>query len=86
MRYDSIKLFFEKNRKGIQNTKRILKKSEMNHDEINADNFEDKKDIWVDYVKNDILCTAFSYARYSKAMKDITGFSMKNCLSLPGLG
>ena len=38
------------------------------------------------YVKNDVLCTAFSYARYCKAMEKITGFSMKDCLSLPGLG
>ena len=45
-----------------------------------------KKSEWLDYVKNDVLCTAFSYARYCKAMEDITGFSMKDCLSLPGLG
>ena len=44
------------------------------------------KDGWVDYVKNDVLCTAFSYARYCKAMEEITGFSRKYCLSLPGLG
>ena len=45
-----------------------------------------KKIEWLDYIKNDVLCTAFSYARYSKAMEDFTGFSMKDCLSLPGLG
>ena len=33
-----------------------------------------------------VLCTAFSYARYIKAIEEITGFSMKDCLSLPGLG
>ena len=38
------------------------------------------------YVKNGVLCTAFSYARYIKAMEEITGFSMKDCLSLPALG
>ena len=63
-----------------------LLKSEMNHDEITADNYKDKKDIWLPYVKNDVLCTAYSYARYIGAMKEITGFSMKDCLSLPGLG
>ena len=41
---------------------------------------------WLPYVKNDVLCTALSYARYIKAMEEITGFSMKDCLSLPGLG
>ena len=38
------------------------------------------------YVKNDVLCTSYCYARYSKAMEEITGFGMKDCLSLPGLG
>ena len=62
-------------------------RTEMNHDEVYSDTWEDKKHEWVDYVKNDVLCTAFSYdARYSKAMKEITGFSMKDCSSLPGLG
>ena len=63
-----------------------LLKTEMNHDEIDANNYKDKKDIWVPYVKNDVLCTVYSYARYIKAMEEITGFSMKDCLSLPGLG
>ena len=58
----------------------------MNHDDIDGDNYKDKKDIWLPYVKNDVLCTAYSYARYIKAMEEITGFSMKDCLSLPGLG
>ena len=38
------------------------------------------------YVKDDVLCTAFSHARYIKAVEEITGFSMKDCLSAPGLG
>ena len=63
-----------------------LLKTEMNHDDIDANNYKDKKDIWLPYVKNDVLCTAYSYARYIKAMEEITGFSMKDCLSLPGLG
>ena len=58
----------------------------MNHNEITADNCKDKKDIWLPYVKNDVLCTAYSYARYNKHMEEITKFSMKDCLSLPGLG
>ena len=40
----------------------------------------------MDYVKNDVLCTAFSYARYGEAMEEITVFAMKDCLSLPRLG
>ena len=57
----------------------------MNHDEVYSDTCKHKKSEWLDYVRNDVLCTAFSYARYCKAMEVITGFSMKDCLSLPGL-
>ena len=63
-----------------------LLRTEMDHDDIDGDNYKDKKDIWLIYVKNDVLCTAYSYARYIKAMVAITEFSMKDCLSLPGLG
>ena len=56
----------------------------MNHDDV--DNYKDKIDEWLPYVKNDVLSTAFSYARYIKAMEELTGFSMKDCLSVPGLG
>ena len=63
-----------------------LLKTEIDHNDIDGNNYKDKKDIWLPYVKNDVLCTAYSYARYIKAIEDITGFSMKDCLSLPGLG
>ena len=63
-----------------------LLKTEMDHNDIDVSNYKDKKDIWLPYVKNDVLCTAYSYARYIKAMEEITKFSMKDCLSLPGLG
>ena len=63
-----------------------LLKTEMNHDEIYSDKWRDKKNDWFDSVKNDVLCNAASYARYSKAIEDFTGFGMKDCLSLPGLG
>ena len=58
----------------------------MDHDEVDGKNYKDKIDEWLPYVKNDVLCTAFSYARYIKAMEEIKEFSMKDCLSLPGLG
>ena len=63
-----------------------LLKTEIDHNDIDGNNYKDKKDIWLPYVKNDVLCTAYSYARYTGAMKEITGFSKKDCLSLPGLG
>ena len=58
----------------------------MNHNEVYADSWKKRKHEWVDFVKNDVLYTAFSYARYSKAMEKNTRFGKKDCLSLPGLG
>ena len=70
--------------KTFKSQKELLK-TEMDHDEIDANIYKDKKDIWLPYVKNDVLCIAFSYARYCNAMEEITEFSIKDCLSLPGL-
>ena len=61
-------------------------KFEMNQDEVDGNNYKDKKVECLAYVKNDLLCTSIWYARYSKAMEEITRFSRKDCLSLPGLG
>ena len=58
----------------------------MNHDEVDGNNYKDKKHEWLDYVKQDVLCTAFSYPKYCKAMEELTGFSMKDSSSAPGLG
>ena len=85
MWFDSFKLFFKKIGKKFRLQKEILK-TEVIHDEIDGNNYKDKKDVWLPYVKNDVLCTAFTYARYSKAMEKIAGFSMKVCLSHPVLG
>ena len=75
--------------KGIKLQKELLK-TEMNHDEVDGKNYKDEINELpyssLPYVKNDVLCTAFSYARYFKAMEEKTGFSMKDCLSLPRLG
>ena len=51
----------------------------MNHDEIDENNWRDKKDEWLPYVKNDVLCIAYSYALYNKCMEKITVYSMKDC-------
>ena len=62
-----------------------LLKQELEHDEIFEDNWEEKGNEWLPYVKNDVLSTAFSYARYSRGMEELTGFGMKNSLTLPSL-
>ena len=76
---DSFEFFIKKLRKTFKLPKELFK-TEMNHDDIDGDNYKDKKEIWLPYVKIDVFCFAYSYARYIKAMEEITGFSMKNCL------
>ena len=39
----------------------------------------------ITHHKNDVLSTAFCHARYSKGMEQLTGFGMKNSLTLPSL-
>ena len=59
--------------KNFENTKEFLE-TDGNHDEIYGDNWRDKKDVWMDYVENDVLCTAFSKARCCKMIQEITRF------------
>ena len=40
-----------------------LLKQELEHDEIFEDNWEEKENEWLPYLENDVLSTAFSYAR-----------------------
>ena len=60
-------------------------KQELEHNEIFEDNWEVKENEWLPYLKNYVLSTAFSYASYSKRMEELTGFGMKNTLTLPSL-
>ena len=62
-----------------------LIKQELKHDENFEDTWEHKESERLPYLKNDVLSTALSYARYSKGMEDLTGFGLKNRLSLPSL-
>ena len=62
-----------------------LLKKELEHDEIYEDTWEEKQNEWLPYVKNDVLSTAFCYARYTMGMETLTGFGMKRSLTLPAL-
>ena len=55
------------------------------HDEVFEHTWEAKEHEWLTYFKNDVLSTAFCYARYTMGMKELTGFGMKNSLTLPSL-
>ena len=49
----------------------------MDHDEIYGDIWENKEHEWLHHLKNDVLSTVSTYARYSKSMEEITGFGIK---------
>ena len=53
---------------------------------INEDTWKSKKLEWMDYVKNEILCTDICFARCSTRIGASTGFGMKNSLILHSLG
>ena len=82
---DSLKLIVKKVGKTFELQIELLK-TEKNLNEVFADTWKYQENEWLDYVKNDVLCTAFSYARYSKTMEHIRVFGMKDGLSLLGLG
>ena len=62
-----------------------LLKKELEDDEIYEDTWEAKENEWLPYVKNDVLSTAFCYARYTMGMEELTEFGIKNSLTLPSL-
>ena len=62
-----------------------LVKKELEHDEIYEDTWEAEENEWLPYVKNDVLSTAFCYARYTMGTEELTRFGMKNSLTLPSL-
>ena len=61
-----------------------LLKKELEHDEIYENTWEEKENEWLPYVKNDVLSTAFCYARCTMGMEELTEFGIKNSLTLPG--
>ena len=62
-----------------------LLEKELEHDDIYEDTWEANEKEWLPYVKNDVLSTAFCYARYTMGMEELTNFGMKISLTLPSL-
>ena len=69
----------------VINYKKVYLKKELEHDEIYENTWKEKENEWLPYVKNDVLSTAFCYARYTMGMEELTEFGMKNSLTLPSL-
>ena len=62
-----------------------LLKEDLEHDEIYEDTREARENECLPYVKSDLYSTAFCYARYTMGMEELSGFGMKNSLTLPSL-
>ena len=50
----------------------------MKHEDVYSDTWKNKKDGWLDYVKNDVLSRDFSYAMYSKCLQKKPDLERKN--------
>ena len=85
-RYGRVHIDKSLKKKGIKyKLKPLLLKQELDHDEIYGETWEDKENEWLPYLKNDVLSTVFSYARYVKGMEEVTKFGVKSGLTLPSL-
>ena len=56
----------------------------MDDDEVYDDTWEKENELLL-YLKNDVLSTAFFYARYSRGMEESSGVHLKNCSTSPCL-
>ena len=63
----------------------FLLKQEIEHNGIFEDTWETRENEWLPYVKNDVLSTAFGYARYTMGVEELRNFGMKNSSTLPSL-
>ena len=62
-----------------------LLKQKIEHDGIFEDTWEARRNEWLPYVKNDVISTAFCYARNTISMEELPLFGKKNSLTLPSL-
>ena len=56
-----------------------LLKGKIEHSVVNKINFPELGHIWEPYLKLDVLCLAFIYARQSMEMQKMSGFGIKDC-------
>ena len=63
-----------------------LLKGEIEHSVNKESNFAEIRHIWESYIKLDVLCSAFIYARHSRKIQKRSGFGIKDCLTEASLG
>ena len=54
-----------------------LLKGENNHSEITKHNYNELRYVWEPYLKSDLLCLAFVYARHAMEMQKMTNLGTK---------
>lgn len=62
-----------------------LRKMDFNIADITKDNYEEKIDEWLPYLKNDVLSLACCTMLYNEMMESLSGLNIQTSLSLPGL-
>ena len=82
--YYILKIFLKKIGKSYE-LQECLLKPELEQDEIFEDNSEEKENERLPFLKNDVLSTALNCARYKKGTEELTGFGMRNSLTLSRL-
>ena len=63
-----------------------LLKGEINHSEITKHIYSELIDVWEPYLKSDVLCLAFDYARHAMEMPKLTKIGIKESLTKASLG
>ena len=63
-----------------------LSKGEINHSEITKHNYNELRDVWEPYLKSDVLCLAFVYARHAMVMQKMTRRGIKESLRETSVG
>ena len=58
-----------------------LLKTDIEHSVFKESKFADLRHIWEPYLRLNVLCLAFIYARYSMEMQSMSGFGIKDCLT-----
>ena len=58
-----------------------LLKGEIEHSVKNKNSLADLRPIWEPYLRLDVLCLAFIYARHPMEMQKMSGFGIKDCLT-----
>ena len=57
----------------------------MEHDDFYEYTWEAQEIEWLPSLKNDVLSTAFCFARYTMGREELSNFGMENSLTLPAL-